>query len=114
MTTITSLFTAGALALTPLLGSVAPVYAQEAQVNFVTDEQDPFEVSKRNCVDQGWMDSVCVTITGEFIQKYGEKSLCELVEGFGSTLDRFRGRNGWGEEVTCNTSLKVGDTFAFG
>jgi len=94
-------------------GIAANVSAQETLANIQTEVKTPFEISEQNCIEQNWMDSICVTITDEFIARFGSKGLCKIVDGLESTIDRFRAKNGWGKEVTCDTPLEVGYIFAF-
>jgi hypothetical protein len=114
MTTFKTLCIAGITALILPLGAATPASAQEALVNFSAGEQDPFEISKQNCIDKGLMNSACVTITSEFIETFGNQALCDIAHGVNSNINQLRSENGWGNEVTCETLLKVGDTFVFG
>ena len=94
--------------LTSLLLALASVQALSAQE--VVTSKDPFEISKQNCIDKGWMDGKCLTTneaTGVFPLKI-------IIDDLNSTIERFRDVNGWGEEVTPETLVPIGATFAFG
>jgi hypothetical protein len=99
MKTLQSLCIATALASGLLLGAVGPAAAA-----------DPFEVSKQNCIDKGWMNRSCVTTNEES----GAFPLKVFIDELNSTIERFRKKNGWGEEVTRETIVPIGSTFAFG
>ena len=71
---------------------------------------DPFEVSKQRCIENGWMNSGCATTT----ELTGEFPIGEFIRQMNSTMERFREKNGWGDEVTPETIVPVGATFAFG
>jgi hypothetical protein len=111
--TIKSLCTIGALALTLLSGTVSSVSAQEKLVNYngagVQTIEDAFSISKQKCIDNGWMETSCFTVT----EATGSFQIGLIIAEMNSTIESFRERNGWGEEVTLDTVVPIGSTFAF-
>ena len=71
---------------------------------------DPFAVSERVCIENGWMNTTCVTNDGST----GPLKVGDIIEMINSDIDRFRAKNGWGEEVTPETVVPIGASFAFG
>jgi len=84
--------------------------AQETLVNLVTGQTDPFEVSKQRCIDNGWMNSSCITAN----EASGSFPIQLLIDDMNTSIERIRQKNGWGEEVTPETMVPIGATFAFG
>ena len=69
---------------------------------------DPFEVSKQRCIESGKMESSCITMPSANL------TIGAFMEEIGYTIERVRELNGWGEEVTPETVVPAGGTFAFG
>ena len=109
MNTLTSRFVA-IMALALLLGMTSPVSAQEKKVGFFSGQADPFEVSKQNCIDKNKINSSCLTTN----EASGEFPLQLVIDQLNTTIEKLRRVNGWGEEVTPETIVPIGSTFAFG
>ena len=110
MTTFKTLCIAGITALILPLGAATPASAQEAQVNFVLGKKDPFKVSEQNCIDKGWVETKCLTTN----EASGVFPISLVIDQLNSNIERLRAVNGWGEEVTPDTLVPIGSTFAFG
>jgi len=87
---------------TPLLGMAMPTFAHE------NPTADPFEVSKENCMFLGWVDE-CATTN----EKVGVISMQEVAKRLNTTVERLKRINRWGDEVTPDTLVPIGSTFAF-
>jgi hypothetical protein len=97
MKTLQSLCIATALASGLLLGAVGPAAAA-----------DPFEVSERNCNQTQKIS--CITTN----KKTGAFPVQVIIDELGTTIERLRKANGWGEEVTEETIIPIGATLAYG
>jgi hypothetical protein len=71
---------------------------------------DPFEISKQNCIDKGWIETKCLTTN----EASGVFPISLVIDQLNSSIERLRSVNGWGEEVTPETLVPIGSTFAFG
>jgi hypothetical protein len=96
-------------ALTSSLLFGASAWAQETE-DTSRKNIDPFEVSKQNCIDKGWVEYKCLTTN----EASGVFPLSLVIEQLNSSIERLRSVNGWGEEVTPDTIVPIGSTFAFG
>ena len=109
MNTLTSRFFA-IMALALLLGMTSPVSAQEKLAGLFSGQPDPFEVSKQNCIDKNKINSSCFTTN----ERSGEFPLQLIIDELNTTIEKLRRVNNWGKEVTPETIVPIGSTFAFG
>ena len=112
MNTLKSLSIAIAMAFALLLGmaALAMAVAQETKVGFFSGQPDPFEVSKQNCIDKGWVETNCLTTN----EASGVVPIQRIIDELNTSIKDLRRINGWGEEVTPETLIPIGSTFAFG
>jgi hypothetical protein len=69
---------------------------------------DPFAISKQNCIDKGWVGGVCKTT----IESDGVLTMQRIIDVRKTTIKRLRLLNGWDEDLTPETLVPIGSTFA--
>jgi hypothetical protein len=92
-----------------MLGMTGPASAQEKEVGLLSGQPGPFEISKQNCIEKGWIDKICLTTN----EASGVVPIQRVIDELNTTIERMRQVNGWGEEVTSETLIPIGSTFAF-